>query len=452
MPIATINEFIESTCVIVVIAYLLKRGPMIALLVQERLRRKHIFLLGGALGLAGLVEVGFAADRAPYDTYTLIITFAALRGGWPVGLVTTAGVMVGAAIWQPLSLVRVTLSALAAVGLGALVRSRIPAVNGQSHRTAELVAGSLLAIVLSEAATIVIRLLILGPEHAPFRLSLAVLKVAANGLGVLLLQIIVNDAQMRMEAERLRVEAERNRTLLAETQLAALRARIHPHFLFNTLTSIAGLCRIAPEKAEAATIQLAQITRRALEADARSTVLLTDELDYVRDYLEIEQLRLGSRLTVHWEIEPPDAPDRVRVPPFAVQTLVENAVQHGIAPKWDPGTITLSIRAYPRHVLVSVTDDGVGMDTATRKQALPAEALRGLAAERVERPHGLSLSHEQLNHLYGPLARLRLFSRPEQGTRVAFIIPAPAAQRRAHLAGVAGFGTEQVRGQRERNS
>lgn len=442
MSIQTINEFIESTCVIVVMAYLLKRGPLIALLTLERLRQSQILVLGGALGLLGLVELGFAGDRSPYDTYALIVTFATLRGGWPVGLIATVGIVAGAAISQPaLSLVRITLSVLATVGLGSLVRWRIPAVNGQSHKTSALVVGSALAIILAEVAAIVIRLLILGPDQAPFRASLAVLKVAANVFGVILLQIIVNDAQMRLEAERLRVEAERSRTLLAETQLAALRARIHPHFLFNTLTSIAGLCRIAPDKAEAATIQLAQITRRALEADARSTVPLTDELDYVRDYLEIEQLRLGSRLSIRWEIEPPEAPERVRVPPFAVQTLVENAVQHGIASKWEPGTVTLTVREYPRHLLIAVTDDGVGMDAATRSRVLPTRRAQVLPGEWSERPHGLSLSHEQLCSLYGPLARLRLFSRPDLGTRVAFIVPTSNSLREALAVPVAAISS-----------
>lgn len=438
MNIETINEFIESTCVIVVIAYLLKRGPMIALLVQERLRRKQIFLLGGTLGLMGVVELIFVGNRTPYDTYALIATFAALRGGWPVGLVAAVGIVVGASLSQPLlSVLRVALSVLATVGLGAMVRWRIPDVTGQSHKTSALVAGSLLAIVLAETASILIRLVVLGPNEVPFHPSLAVLKIAANGFGIILLQIIVNDAQMRMEAERLRVEAERSRTLLAETKLSALRARIHPHFLFNTLTSIASLCRIAPEKAEAATIQLAQITRRALEADARSTVTLADELDYVRDYLEIEQLRLGARMSVEWEIEPPDAPDWVRVPPFAVQTLVENAVQHGIAPKWGAGTITLTVRAYPRHILVAVTDDGVGMDASLRMQALSRGAEPRSPGEWAERPHGLSLSQEQLLHLYGPASRLRLFSLPEQGTRVAFVIPSPPRDGRLMLARLA---------------
>lgn len=437
MHLETINEFIESTCVIVVIAYLLKRGPMISLLVRDRLGRNEILLLGGALGVAGLVELAFAGDRTPYDTYTLIATFAVLRGGWPVGLVTTACIVAGAAVTHPwVTLLRISLSLLATVALGALVRWRIPAVNGQSHRTAALVVGSVLAIVLGETVAILIRILILGPAQAPFLASLAVLKIAANGFGVLLLQVIVNDAQIRIETERLRVEAERNRTLLAETHLAALRARVHPHFLFNTLTSIAGLCRIAPSKAEAATIQLAQITRRALEADARSTVPLTDELEYVRDYLEIEQLRLGARLSVMWEIDPPDAPDRVRVPPFAVQTLVENAVQHGIATKWEPGAIVISVRGYPRHILVAVTDNGMGMDADTRVRALPPMKSRRFDGAWMERPHGLTLSQELLCRLFGPTARLRLFSRPDQGTRVAFVLPAlPASVAPLPVAG-----------------
>jgi LytS/YehU family sensor histidine kinase len=241
----------------------------------------------------------------------------------------------------------------------------------------------------------------------------------------MLLQMIVNDAIARRDAEQFRIEAERSRTILAETQLGALRARIHPHFLFNALTSIAALCRIAPEKAEAATVQLGQIMRRALESDSRRTQSLSDEIEYVNDYVEIEKLRLGSRLKVIWDVE--EGLENIHVPPFVLQTLVENAIIHGIAPKLEAGTVWIIARARRKHVLIAIRDNGVGMSMVQRvQQSGGRRPGRREDHETQERQsHGLYMATEQLRLLYGPKARLRIFSRPDVGTMVVFRVPRP---------------------------
>jgi signal transduction histidine kinase len=280
---------------------------------------------------------------------------------------------------------------------------------------ARLITSSVIAIVIADLGAVVIRQLITDPEAVPFSLPVAILRLCADGLGIILLQLILNDALTRTTSERFQVEAARSRTLLAETKLLALRARIHPHFLFNTLTTIAALCRIDAGKAESATVQLAQIMRRALELDKRTLQPLGDEVEYVRDYVEIEKLRLGNRLNFVWEIEPRS--ETAQIPPFILQILVENAVQHGIVPKMGQGNIIVRSRAREKYILIAVQDDGVGIPRKQRTKLLSS------TTEMTERTHGIGLANEQLELLYGTTARLRLFSRENCGTLVAFRIP-----------------------------
>lgn len=136
----------------------------------------------------------------------------------------------------------------------------------------------------------------------------------------------------------------RNRALspaLAEARLQALQARIRPHFLFNSLNAVLGIMRSDPRRAETALEDLAELFR-VLMADNRKLSTLAREVELTRQYLQIEQLRLGPRLRVDWRID--GMPDNALVPPLVLQPLVENAVYHGIEPASEPGTVELSIR------------------------------------------------------------------------------------------------------------
>ena len=127
---------------------------------------------------------------------------------------------------------------------------------------------------------------------------------------------------------------------LAEARLAALTARIRPHFLFNSLNAVLGIIRDDPRRAEATLEELAELFR-ALMRDSRELVPISDELALARKYIEIETLRLGERLQVSWTIEacPPD----LLAPPLLLQPLLENAVHHGIEPAATPGEIRVRI-------------------------------------------------------------------------------------------------------------
>ena len=129
---------------------------------------------------------------------------------------------------------------------------------------------------------------------------------------------------------------------LSEARLQALQARIRPHFLFNSINAVLSLIRQDPRRAELALEDMAELYR-VLMADNRELSPLAREVELCRQYLGIEQLRLGARLRVDWQLDamPPDA----LVPPLVLQPLLENAVYHGIEPRLEPGTIVINIAA-----------------------------------------------------------------------------------------------------------
>lgn len=427
-----IYSFVASTCTIVVVAYLLKRGPILAYLAGGELTARAAVKLGLFFGLVGLLELYFAKERAPYDTYTLIITFAALRCGGAVGLITAILMTIGAPLFlQQEALGRAILSVFFCL-LAGLAARRVAGLSQDRRRVVPggiVITAGVCSIVLAEADAILLRLWIGGVGAAPFSLNMAILRVGANAIGLVLLHMILNDALTRLAAEKFRLEAERSRTMLAEAELGALRARIHPHFLFNALTSIAALCRLAPDRAESATIQLGQIMRRALESTTRAVQPLEEETEYVTDYVEIEKLRLGSRLRFEWNIAPETL--GAGVPPFVLQTLVENSILHGIAPKLGPGCVRVTARTRQNGtILIVVADNGVGMSPAERRNALGTSSVTADPEDRSKdnseprhRAHGLTISSEQLCLVYGRGSRIRLFSRKDVGTVAAFCVP-----------------------------
>ena len=127
---------------------------------------------------------------------------------------------------------------------------------------------------------------------------------------------------------------------ISEARLQALQARIRPHFLFNTLNAVLSLIRKDPKRAEGALEDLAELFRTVM-VDNRELIALGDELSLCRQYLNLEQLRLGERLRVDWRLDP--AIEEALVPPMLLQPLVENAVYHGIEPGIAPGVIEVRI-------------------------------------------------------------------------------------------------------------
>lgn len=151
----------------------------------------------------------------------------------------------------------------------------------------------------------------------------------------------------------------RLRTRVVSTELEALQARINPHFLFNTLNSIAALIREDPARAEAMTLQLSSLFRYTLTAPRRGLVTVDEELTIVEGYLAIEQERLGARLAYQLDVDP--SVKSFRLPALTLQPLVENAIKHGIAPAVGGGSVRVRGWREGAHVHLSVTDTGEGV-------------------------------------------------------------------------------------------
>jgi len=209
------------------------------------------------------------------------------------------------------------------------------------------------------------------------------------------------DAHAR-ERERER-QASRLEQLMGGLRLSLLRAQIQPHFLFNTLHAISALLRVDPRAAEDMVSDLAEILRASFADAASQETSLRRELDLVGCYLRIQQRRLGDRLSIVWGVEP-DTLDAA-VPALVLQSLVENAVVHGIAPLSRPGTLTLGARRDGARLLLAVRDDGAGLPPGHRPGV------------------GLTNAHERLAQLYGSAQAFELSSEPGKGTCVELVIP-----------------------------
>jgi two-component system LytT family sensor kinase len=212
-------------------------------------------------------------------------------------------------------------------------------------------------------------------------------------------------------ALRIELKLEEQKRLLLEARLDALQRQINPHFLFNTLNSIASLVRMKPEMARQMTVKLANILR-ALLKDHDTYVPLRDELSFTDDYLDIEVVRFGAdKLRVEKQIDPRTL--TVMVPSILLQPLIENSIKHGLEPRLNGGTVTLRSRLEGDRVLIEVADDGVGMGNR------PASALRRNGAGI-----GMKNVRERLEVLYGNQARFEVVSNPGRGTLVTIEIPA----------------------------
>lgn len=213
-------------------------------------------------------------------------------------------------------------------------------------------------------------------------------------------------------AIRIERSLEEQKRLLLEARLDALQRQINPHFLFNTLNSIASLVRFRPDQARDLIVRLANILRRMLR-EHDSFVPFREELATTEDYLSIEVVRFGEeKLKVVKEIEP--ATLGVAVPTMLMQPLVENSIKHGLEPRISGGVITLRSRLEAGRLVIEVEDDGVGM---APNRSHSSGVLQGMGI-------GMKNVHERLQVLYGDDAVFDIRSQPGRGTRITLAFPA----------------------------
>jgi LytS/YehU family sensor histidine kinase len=198
-------------------------------------------------------------------------------------------------------------------------------------------------------------------------------------------------------------------SLLIASELNALRSKLNPHFLFNTLHSIIALTRKDSAAAETALFQFSDMLRYVLDTEksGNDRVTLDDELRFVRDYLDLEALRLGARLTVKWDID--DAAGGHTLPALSLQPIVENSIKHAFNPHSRPGILLIQTRLDAGNRLsMTVRDAGPGADLARVRES------SGLGIRTVER---------RLLLEYGPRASFHIDTAPGAGFTVSMSIP-----------------------------
>jgi two-component system, LytTR family, sensor kinase len=212
-----------------------------------------------------------------------------------------------------------------------------------------------------------------------------------------------NRNEKKLELQQLR---------LNEAKLAALSSQINPHFLFNTLNSIASLIRINPEQARQVIYKLSKILRRLLRQQENLTSL-GEELSFIDDYLSIEMVRFGDKLRFVKDIEPGTVD--LLVPSMLLQPLIENSIRHGLSSKVEGGTILVRSRLVSNHLQIYVEDDGVGIPEDKLTKLFEQEGI------------GVNNVNERLKVLYGDNYRMWIDSRPGEGTSTGIEFPEQAS-------------------------
>ena len=292
---------------------------------------------------------------------------------------------------------------------------RMPAMRGNLLRAIPTHLGAALGLGLASSVVIVILVTVTGTapgemHGTPFWvmiLTVSVWQMTTNLLtyGAILGGSYAIDFYRRYQERE--VAASRLSQQLANAQLQALRMQLNPHFLFNALNTVAMMVRKQENDDAVRTLaELSDLLRYVLEDTRSQEVPLRQELDFVRQYLAIEQVRFSDRLNV--QIDAPDDTLEARVPNLLLQPLVENAIRHGIARSKAASLVEIIARHDDGQLLIEVRDDGPGLPT------IPTTAGGGL---------GIHNTQKRLQQMYGDNQEFRLRTRSEGGASASVRLP-----------------------------
>ena len=387
---------LSKVCVLVTAAFLLtlvpgfRRPDRSLLSVRDRGTALLVFLLLGFLEEAVVRETGWFNQRI------VAVCAAGLVAGPVVGLIVGTVVTWLAVVYDGLPLATIGVSMLAGGFAGGLLQRWRPKIAQSPW------AGFLLTLAVSWFRDGL--LLLFAPStvlaaHAWDQLGVAPF---IQGLGTALILAIVGQARQRDDQARAAASAE----------VRAMQARMNPHFLFNALNALAGLATVAPREVPRAVGRLRKFLRASFDQPEQALVPLEEELGVVRAYLDIEALRLGNRLKQETTIQP--GLSNALLPPFSLQPIVENAVQHGLHSTPHAGRLSIVIGAVDQFLEVSVSDDGRGVPSA--------DVEKIFFGNRTE-VHAMALLRRRLQGLYHNSFRLEVRSELEHGTTVTMRIP-----------------------------
>ena len=225
-------------------------------------------------------------------------------------------------------------------------------------------------------------------------------------------------AQRVAESERREADYQRMSRQVTEAKLSALQAQVEPHFLYNTLASVQALTEVDPQRANAMTGHLIQYLRNALPKMRESLSTVGQEVELVRAYLNILQMRMGDRLAFEISVAP--GLESAPFPPLMLPSLVENAIKHGLEPQREGGKVAIAAEALDGKLRVTVADTGRGLSEA------PGQGV------------GLANIRERLAALYGDAARLVIEANEPQGVRATLEVPREAPPANAGMSTPAG--------------
>ncbi len=211
---------------------------------------------------------------------------------------------------------------------------------------------------------------------------------------------------------RIEMNLEQNQQMLLKARMDALTAQINPHFLFNTLNTVSSLIRFDPDMARGVVVKLSNILRRLLRKH-ETFVPLHEELEFIDDYLGIEEIRFGQdKLQIFKEID--EETLDAFIPSMLLQPIIENAIKHGLAPRLEGGEIRLRTHRRDGRLLIDIEDNGIGISP---------ERLRQVYGGGI----GISNVHERLRLLYGEQFKMDIRSQEGEGTQIHIEIPEVSA-------------------------
>ena len=386
---------ISKICVLVTAAFVLTLARAFRSDKSRLSRRDQGAALLVFLAL-GLVEEITARQTLDFNQRIVAVCAAGLVAGPAVGL-TVAGFVTWLAVaYDGYPFPSIGISMLGAGLIGGWLHLRRPALA--SHP----LTGFCLTAIVTLLRNGLVFFWGVFSHSDPMSVGHLALAPLLQGMGTMLVLAVMG--QVRDHDNQVRATAS--------AEVRALQARMNPHFLFNALNSLSALATIAPREVPSAAGRLRHFLRASFDQQDRTFVPIAEELAVIRAYLDIETLRFGNRLKVEQTIDP-GAIDTV-VPPFSLQPLVENAVQHGLQSNPGAGRLHVAVRPVEQWLEMSVTDDGKGV---------AASNIEKVFFEERPKAHALVLLRRRLQGLFGHSFTLAVSSEVGRGTTVTIRIP-----------------------------